>query len=117
LLQTIDRARIPDIHSLLSLKIILASGKQQIIQSFLSLQGIQILVKVIFTIFQAQQQNSWIEFEETEIAILYETMLCCKMLMNNALGMKEVLEYPNAMDAVVLCTLFDYKHLAILVSV
>jgi hypothetical protein len=117
LLKSIDNARSPDIHSLLSLKVILASGKQQIVQSFLELNGISILTKIIVYIFQDQQQSAHVaELEEKDIAILYEVLLCCKMLMNNALGMKEFLEFPRALDDVVLCILFDYKHLAMLVS-
>jgi hypothetical protein len=51
-----------------------------------------------------------------DVAMLYEVLLCCKLVMNNAIGMKGLLDVSGAIDTIALCLLFDFKPLALLVS-
>lgn len=55
------------------------------------------------------------EIAELDIAILYETLLCCKAVMNSASGMDAFLSDRDAVEVIARCLQFDYKVLTLLV--
>lgn len=111
LLRTIEASKSPDIQSLLNLKVFLTSASKEFMVGFLENGGVAVLTRVIL-----QRVNSR-NFGVIDAAILYETLLCYKLIMNNSVGMRGVLDSEGSMDAIALCLKFDYKHLSLLVMI
>lgn len=110
LLLKIGTSKSPDIQSLLSLKVLLSSANKETMSSFLKCDGVAILVKAILT------RTNHKSMDEVEAAILYEILLCCKLVLNNMMGMKGFLAVTGSIDAIALSLRFEFKHLALLVS-
>jgi hypothetical protein len=111
LLKGIDSSTSADIQSLLNLKVFLTSASKDYLQGFLTSGGVAVLVRVLLQ--RVNKRN----FGVIDAAIIYEGLLCCKLVMNNAVGMKGFLQTEGSMDAVALCLKFDYKHLSVLVRI
>ncbi|RYG98958.1 hypothetical protein EON65_50825 [archaeon] len=109
-LNTINNSRNPDIMSVLNLKVLLSSANKELMASFLEANGVAVLLKVIL------QKVNKKPITTIDVALLYEILLCCKLVMNNAIGMKGFLDVMGAIDTIALCLLFEYKPLALLVS-
>lgn len=99
----------PDVQILQQLRVILASANRAFMKKFLEADGVAIILKVILHRVSRKKLN------DLDIAALYEVMMCCKLVMNNALGMDAFLAVSGSMDAIALCLKFEYKYLAILV--
>ncbi len=109
LLNKIGTSKSPDIQSLLSLKVLLSSANKETMSAFLKSDGVAILVKAILT------RTNHKCMDEVEAALLYEILLCSKLVMNNVMGMKGFLSVSGSIDAIALSLRFEYKHLALLV--
>jgi hypothetical protein len=110
LLTKINTSKSPDIQSLLTLKVLLSSANKETMTSFLKADGVSILVKAVLT------RTNHKSMDEVEAALLYEILLCCKLVLNNMMGMKGFLAVNGSIDAIALSLRFEYKHLALLVS-
>jgi hypothetical protein len=107
LLATIESTQIPDIKSLSVLKVILSSANQDCMNAFLEANGILILINAI--------ENRIIKkvLNEIDIAILFEIMLCFKLIMNNSTGMEGFLNVDGSIDTIAKCLNFNYKFFAL----
>jgi hypothetical protein len=97
------------VTALVSLKVLLSSANKTVLASFLQDRGLEALLHCLLCRTQLRQLN------ESESATLYEALLCCKLVMNNGLGMQAFLEVTGSIDAIALSLRFEHKHLALLV--
>eukprot|EP00981_Chlorochromonas_danica_P005143 scaffold1036_cov169-Ochromonas_danica.AAC.23 len=109
LLTSIARSKMPDVAHLSRLKIVLSSANRELMTSFLDAGGISVLLRAIEGRLNCRPQR------EVDIAILYEILSCCKVIMNNDLGMEAFAATPGAIDIVARCLKFEYKLFALLV--
>lgn len=109
LLTSIARTKMPDVAHLSRLKIVLSSANRELMTSFLDAGGISVLLRAIEGRLNCRPQR------EVDIAILYEILSCCKVIMNNDLGMEAFAATPGAIDIVARCLKFEYKLFALLV--
>jgi hypothetical protein len=110
LLNVIQKAKIPDINSLSTLKISLKAANKEFMNSFLEAGGVSILLKAI------ENRLNKNPITELDIAILYEILCCLKAVMNNATGMDGMLSVNGAINTIARSLNFDYKAYALLVS-
>jgi exonuclease VII small subunit len=114
LVERIRSTKHPEIGLLLSMKVSLAGDKTSsgdCIASFLDLQGISALIDLVYYRFSLKSGK----IETLDAALLYEVLMCCKLVMNHSVGMKAFLDFPGCMDAVARCLFFEFKPLALLV--
>lgn len=112
LLQTISDAGVPAMKSLNILKVILSSANYEFMKAFLDANGVSILLKSIDNILLKTQKV----LTEIDTAILFEIMLCFKLIMNNSTGMQSFLAVNGSIDAIARCLRFEYKFFALQVS-
>ena len=110
LLNVIQKSKVPDIHSLSTLKISLKAANKEFMNSFLEAGGVSILLKAI------ENRLHKNPITELDIAILYEIVCCCKAVMNNSTGMEGFLSVHGAIDTIARSLNFEYKAYALLVS-
>jgi hypothetical protein len=110
LLASIEKAKTPDISSLGSLKLSLQAANKEFMDSFLASGGVSVLLKAMETRLSKRP------ITELDIAILYEIMTCCKVIMNNAVGMEGFMAVKGAVDTIARCLRFEYRVFALLVS-
>ncbi len=113
LLLQIETAQIPDIKNLNHLKVMLSSANYEFMKSFLEANGVNILMKAIET--RISKKSSLLT--EIDIAILFEIMLCFKLIMNNSIGMEGFLAVDGCLDTMAKCLNFDYKFFALQVRI
>lgn len=110
LLDSIGKAKVPDIGQLGKLRTSLASATKEFMDSFLSAGGVSVLVKAMEVRLIKRP------FTELDVAILYEIMACCKVIMNNAVGMEGFMAVKGAVETIARCLRFDYRVFALAVS-
>ena len=110
LLASIEKAKTPDISQLNKLRISLQSANKEFMDSFLNSGGVSVLLKSIETRLSKRP------ITELDIAIMYEILTCCKVIMNNAVGMEGFMAVKGAIDTVARCLRFEYRLFALLVS-
>lgn len=110
LMAEIDASRAPDLNLFSSLRVMLASANREFMTAFLDSGGVSCLMKAILQRVPKRAQS------ELNIAALYEIMLCCKLVMNNAIGMNGFMKVVGSLDAVALCLKFEFKYLALQVK-
>ena len=109
LLLTLKRSKTPDIATILKLKTILSSSDRDLLSSFLSESGVEIMLSIM------KSKVLTIPKTELDIAVLYEMAGCCKSLMNNSMGMNAFINIEGSIDILTSCLLFDFKVLALLI--
>lgn len=111
LLKTLDSSKNPDMQSILQMKVWISSATKEVMSAFLDSGGVRVILKLIL------QRVNRKPMDEIDAVTLYELLLCCKLLMNNALGMKGFLDVSGAIDTIALCLRFEYKLLALIVRI
>lgn len=101
----------PDVKNVAGLKVILTSANLEVMQAFLKNRGISILMKAI------EEKVTKKVLSEIDVAILFEIMLCFKLIMNNHVGMEGFLAVNGCIDTIAKCLTFKYKFFALEVSV
>lgn len=109
LLKSLDTAKNPDMQSILQMKVWISSATREVMSAFLDRGGVRVILKLIL------QRVNKKPLDEIDAVILYELLLCCKLLMNNSVGMKGFLDVSGAIDTIALCLRFEYKLLALMV--
>lgn len=100
----------PDVKTVANLKVILTSANLEVMQAFLKNRGVAILMKAI------EDKISKKFLSEIDVAILFEIMLCFKLIMNNQVGMEGFLAVNGCIDTIAKCLTFKYKFFALEVS-
>lgn len=80
LLVLIEKAKVPDIQHFIRLRSMLSTANLDILTGFLSAGGVELLLKCI------DHRLVRVPMSDFDTALLYETMCCCKMVMNNGTG-------------------------------
>ena len=111
LLRSIAASKGPDLQLFSSLKIMLSSANREFMSAFLQEGGVATLMKAI--LYRVPKRS----LTELDVAVLYEIMLCCKLVMNNKMGMNGFLAVSGSLDAVALTLKFEFKYLALQVSI
>ena len=109
LLKTLDNSKNPDMQSILQMKVWISSATREVMSAFLDAGGVRVILKLIL------QRVNKKPLDEIDAVILYELLLCCKLLMNNAVGMKGFLDVSGAIDTIALCLRFEFKLLSLMV--
>ena len=107
ILNAIKNDRHLDIKNITTLKVMLSSANREFMQAFLDNNGVPILLKSIL------QYNEKIKMTDGDVAILFELILCCKLVMNNSMGMEAFLSVVGSIDTIALCLRFEHKYLAL----
>lgn len=110
LLDSISRAKVPDIHQLSTLRVSLQSANREFMDAFLTAGGVSVLVRAIETRLSKRP------ITELDIAILYEIVACCKNVMNNQVGMDGFLAVKGAVETIARSLRFEYRVYALAVS-
>ncbi len=109
LLESIESSDTPDIGKLSELKVVLSLTSVDFMKTFIEAQGIEILLNGIETRLSKV-------LTEFDVAILFEIMLCLKLVMNHSFGMDAFLEAEGGMDVVARCLNFNHKFFALQVN-
>jgi hypothetical protein len=110
ILDTIARAKVPDISSLSKLRISLGSANREFMDAFLAAGGVSVLVRAMDTRLNRRPMT------KLDIAILYEIVACCKNVMNNQVGMEGFMAVKGAVETIARCLRFEYRVFALAVS-
>jgi hypothetical protein len=110
LMNNIRAARTPDIEKVISLRSMLSTSNREFLQAFIDAKGIVLLIKLV------NDRLCKIPMTELDAAILYESLLCFKMIMNNGLGMNAVVNTPRAIEHVCKSLKFEWKAISLVVS-
>jgi hypothetical protein len=111
LLERIRSTKHPEIGLLLSLKVLLSNDTTTFAAYFIDLKGISVLIDLVYYRFSLKSGK----VETLDAALLYEVLMCCKLVMNHSIGMKAFLDFPGCVDAIARCLFFEFKPLALLV--
>lgn len=103
LLESIEKAKSPDILLFSKLKLMLSTASKEFMEGFVNADGMLLLVQTINSRLHRPLLNDF------DIAILYEILLCCKVAMNNSVGMDAFLQVDTALEAIARCVRFEHK--------
>ena len=103
-----DTSKKNDIQVFTKLRVSLATQDRDFMDRFLELGGISAVVQAILL----RVYN--LPFTELDVTILYEILLCCKVIMNTALGMDAFLAVNGSIETIARCLNFDYKLMSLL---
>ena len=109
LLDSLFRTKSPDLNLLTQLKAILTSANRELMSSFLDNGGVRLIVHVIEAILCHDPLN------DNDYDKLFETMMCCRAIMNNSFGMDGFLSVEYSVEKLTRCLILENKPLALLV--
>jgi hypothetical protein len=110
LLDKLKKSKFPDLPHLNQLKLLLSSADREIMSNFLNGGGVHMLVRMM------EHMSSREPLTEFDFSLLYEIMSCCKLIMNNSLGMDGFLSVDCSVQKIALCLTFENKAYSLLVS-
>lgn len=108
-LKNLMKVRLPDIQEIIKLRSSLATANRMFLQGFLDHDGIQVLMKLIKDRIVHQPMT------HLDAALVFEYMSCCKILMNNDLGMEGFIFTPGAIEIIAKSLMFEWKPIALIV--
>ena len=107
MLKSLFNEKVLDIKKLLELKSLLSTANKEWMIEFLKNDGILLIFDSVEFLL------SRVPMSELDAALLFELIACCKVVMNNGLGMDATLEMPRSLDLIALSLRFEWKPIAL----
>jgi hypothetical protein len=108
LLTLIRSNKVPDIQNITRLKSVLSTANREFLVHFIDEHGIEVILRGM------SDRIIKVPPSDLDQALLYELLGCCKVVMNNDIGMNAFLSTPYSVQHVAQSLIFDCKPIALL---